>query len=454
MLADSSHQTGQTVGARMRAARLAKKYTQNQLARPDFSVSYISAIERGQIQPSLRALEILARRLELSTTDLLPAHSALVGTSLSSVGGTAVGSEEQELLLLEAQIAIHQRKPAYAIEILQGLLPQKSERRQERGSALYYVLGWAHLEAGHLQESEQLLAEASHLARESTDPFYLRVLSLQGAVYTAMHNTEQAVQMQRERLRALAQQAETDGNVFFLAQLHSSLAQHHNYLGEYEQAIEQFQQTLHLLQMQNSCQRTQENYWKLISDYTEKGLYALAILYGSKWLLSDLRCRLAGVRNGIEYALGKALLQSDPEQAHSYLLGVSQDAEARQDSFAQAGANIQLACWLVARGELSQAEQLVHLAQKQAAPFGDTLTCADIQLLAGELAYLRQDYIVGDHCFEEGLAILEQVGAHEDLSAQLAHYAQLLEERNCIQKSILYWKRAYESRQKHHMLSL
>ncbi|HXR64918.1 MAG TPA: helix-turn-helix transcriptional regulator, partial [Ktedonobacteraceae bacterium] len=212
MLADSSHQTGQTVGARMRAARLAKKYTQNQLARPDFSVSYISAIERGQIQPSLRALEILARRLELSTTDLLPAHSALVGASLSSVGGTVVGSEEQELLLLEAQIAIHQRKPAYAIEILQVLLPQKSERRQERSSALYYVLGWAHLEAGHLQESEQLLAEASHLARESTDPFYLRVLSLQGAVYTAMHNTEQAVQVQRERLRALVQQAETDGN--------------------------------------------------------------------------------------------------------------------------------------------------------------------------------------------------------------------------------------------------
>ena len=40
-------QIGQTVGIRLRAARLARKLTQSQLAQPDFSVSYISAIERG-----------------------------------------------------------------------------------------------------------------------------------------------------------------------------------------------------------------------------------------------------------------------------------------------------------------------------------------------------------------------------------------------------------------------
>lgn len=72
MTSDPSFQKiGQNVGAKLRAARLARKLTQSQLARPDFSVSYVSAIERGQIYPSLRALEIFAQRLGLSSSDLL-----------------------------------------------------------------------------------------------------------------------------------------------------------------------------------------------------------------------------------------------------------------------------------------------------------------------------------------------------------------------------------------------
>src|ERR1700680_3255329 len=71
MATDQSHSLlGQAVGAKIRAARQALKYTQSQLAGKDFSVSYISAIERGQIHPSLRALEIFAIRLGLSSKDL------------------------------------------------------------------------------------------------------------------------------------------------------------------------------------------------------------------------------------------------------------------------------------------------------------------------------------------------------------------------------------------------
>src|SRR5215472_8193050 len=102
MSLDSSHFLGQTVGAKIRAARLAKKYTQSQLARPDFSVSYISAIERGQIQPSIRALEILAKRLEISTSDLLPSHDQVASGSSSLVISDVVLKETtRELVLLE-----------------------------------------------------------------------------------------------------------------------------------------------------------------------------------------------------------------------------------------------------------------------------------------------------------------------------------------------------------------
>src|SRR5947208_4858869 len=112
-------QMGQSVGAKLRAARQAKRYTQSKLAWPDFSVSYISAIERGQIHPSLRALEILARRLDLSSRDFLPEN----GQSLSDrAGTTGIHSNNEEesiaLTLLEVPIYILQGVPVQALELL------------------------------------------------------------------------------------------------------------------------------------------------------------------------------------------------------------------------------------------------------------------------------------------------------------------------------------------------
>src|ERR1700731_1951013 len=109
MPSDQSHENiGQSVGAKLRIARLAKKYTQGRLAQPDFSVSYISAIERGQIQPSIRALEILAKRLGVSTSELLPRPGQLAIELSQALGNTSLSSEERDLQLLEAQIALYQ----------------------------------------------------------------------------------------------------------------------------------------------------------------------------------------------------------------------------------------------------------------------------------------------------------------------------------------------------------
>src|ERR1700693_5650718 len=98
---------GQTVGAKLRAARLARKFTQSQLAQPDFSVSYVSAIERGQIHPSLRALEIFAQRLGLSSSDLLSQQVVQESSGFSQRNTTIENKEKIELQLLEAQLFIH-----------------------------------------------------------------------------------------------------------------------------------------------------------------------------------------------------------------------------------------------------------------------------------------------------------------------------------------------------------
>src|SRR5438445_7276784 len=109
MTIDPTHsQMGQSVGAKIRAARQAKKYTQSQLAQPDFSVSYVSAIERGQIHPSLRALEIFAQRLGLSSSDLLSKQTGQALQGFSEKDAAHENKRDIELQLLEAQLFIFQ----------------------------------------------------------------------------------------------------------------------------------------------------------------------------------------------------------------------------------------------------------------------------------------------------------------------------------------------------------
>lgn len=432
------HASGQTVGARVRAARLSKKYTQNRLARPDFSVSYISAIERDQIQPSLRALAILARRLDMSTTDLLPVRMAQLEATTSEICPGLLGDQEQELLLLEAQIAIHQGKAEQAIELLHRLPEQKDEEPAEKTGILATLLGWAYLKQGAWQESEQALAKAAQQVKETTDPLYLRILGLQYTVYTALRNAEQTAQVRQKILHVLADEPKNTAHLAFLARLHLSLAQYSDHLDDSEQAHEHLQHALHLL----AYQQLQESRHQLTACYAEKESFTLAGISEQKELLAEIQTH----KGEIEYALARAYVKKDVPETYFYLQQMIQAAEARQDHLLLAGARVQFATWAVARGDFAQAEQLVSLAQEQVRPFGETLIGAHAQLLAGELAYRRQDYTTGDRHFTLGLTILEYLGAEEDLIEYLTRYAQILEKNDFAQKSLACWKQAYEKR--------
>lgn len=64
------------VGQRIRELRRRLKLTQAQLAGDDFTKSFISQVEKGLTNPSLKSLEIIARRLGVSTAYLLGGESS------------------------------------------------------------------------------------------------------------------------------------------------------------------------------------------------------------------------------------------------------------------------------------------------------------------------------------------------------------------------------------------
>jgi transcriptional regulator with XRE-family HTH domain len=104
----------ETVGKRIRRLRLNRGLSQRELAGPGVSYAYISRIEGGQRQPSLRALRYLASRLGVHPEYL-------------EDGSAIPASKERELRLADAELELRLGNDLdRAEEILRGLLAEES----------------------------------------------------------------------------------------------------------------------------------------------------------------------------------------------------------------------------------------------------------------------------------------------------------------------------------------
>src|SRR5581483_5262750 len=72
----SQHGSGETIGARLRRLRQERGLSQRELASPGVSYAYISRIEAGSRQPSVKALRRLAAKLNV-TADYLETGSSM-----------------------------------------------------------------------------------------------------------------------------------------------------------------------------------------------------------------------------------------------------------------------------------------------------------------------------------------------------------------------------------------
>ena len=148
------------VGTNIREVRTKLGMTQAQLAAPEFSISYISAIERGKIRPSLKALSILARRLDVPLTFLLegsPAGAAearAVGYSPADSGP----DQRVDVDLLQANVLVQQGAHDQAEQLLEPIQPERITIDQVY--RLYLLRGQVHLSASEYQDAVVDLRQA------------------------------------------------------------------------------------------------------------------------------------------------------------------------------------------------------------------------------------------------------------------------------------------------------
>lgn len=446
MSPDSFHnQFGQSVGAKIREARVAKRLTQSQLARPDFSVSYISAIERGQIHPSIRALEILATRLGLSSTQLLPSQVPGEGGQALASGLFLRGEDEVDLALLEMQIYICQGTAARALTQLQKLAPKNLKRRQQ--AHVRYLLGWAYRDTGKLHEAETTFNEATQLAKDLSDTSISAHISyLLGTVYAAMRNYAQALLLHQHCLTLLEGSQVQDP--FFIAQVYANMGQYYIHLGRVEQAIDMLRRAINVIEAHTEAQHPELAYWNLSQQYTEAKEYFQATLNAYKCLYLYNQRSYVLLKSEIYHYLYHAMMKIDQEGMRARLDEDLQSSSQVYEPLARASAKAHLATWLLEHHALDEAEKDAQEARHLSSSSGDTIVGAEALLVLGRIAYEKSDYQEGDTCFTSGLDMLERLDAHEELAEQAMYYVQLLERQGKDRAAIAYIRRAYESRQK------
>src|SRR5258708_4073070 len=235
------------VGSNIKEVRTKLGKTQSQLAAPEFSISYISAIEGGKIRPSLKALSVLARRLDVPLTFLLEgspsdaAEARAVGYSPADSGP----DQRIDVDLLQASVLVQQGTYKQAEQLLIPIQPERISTDQVYRLCL--LRGEIHYAAGEYQEAVVDLRSALTQAEGLNDSEYSeRARNVLGEAYYSLNNYTLAIEHHLKCHAAIESGLITDP--FFILDVYSNLANDYFKLGDLEKALQYYHRSLETLE--------------------------------------------------------------------------------------------------------------------------------------------------------------------------------------------------------------
>ncbi len=222
------------MGERLREARYAARLTQAELAGNQFSKSYISAVERGKMTPSISALLVLAERLEVSLAyllgeeDLDPQQFSQPESQPDDTDALAQRLEEARKLLLreESEAALAQLGS-------QETTAAFGDAQQGRWHWLY---AWALLQQGRMREVDAVVARGLEAAQAHQDRRAEAHLHLIHASAAAARHVNAAAEQAFHHTIQLGEQINDDD---LLSDGHAEYARFLADLGRYQEAYEQ-----------------------------------------------------------------------------------------------------------------------------------------------------------------------------------------------------------------------
>lgn len=433
------------VGTNIREVRTKLGMTQAQLAAPEFSISYISAIERGKIRPSLKALSILARRLDVPLTFLLEgspsgaAEARAVGYSPADTGP----DQRIEVDLLQASVLVQQGAYREAEELLEPIQPERVTTDQVY--RLYLLHGQVHLGSGEYQEAVVDLRSALSQGEALNDSEYIeRARNLLGKAYFLLYNYTLAVE-NHLRCNVAIENGQINDPVFAL-EVFSNLANDYFRLGDLEKSVVFYHQALETLDAMNRDSKSfAQKYMEISQHYKSVGKLAMAREYAMQSLsVYEMRDeqRLVGLTH---LRLGKALEKQDnldgAEKEYRQAISIERDLN---DEVSASICHTGLAELLLKRGQLEEAEHEAQEALTFARSGGDAQTQGQALIALAQIRHQAEDFPSADQYFTQALELLDTSNAHEIAASAYFRFANLLEVRGEVQRSLTAIKKAYE----------
>ncbi|HEU5381389.1 MAG TPA: tetratricopeptide repeat protein [Ktedonobacteraceae bacterium] len=433
------------VGTNIREVRTKLGLTQAQLAAPEFSISYISAIERGKIRPSLRALSVLAKRLDVPLTFLLDGSPAGVKEAQAVGYSPADAGPDQkvDVDLLQASVLVQQNTYDQAHELLVPIQPDRIT--MDQAYRLFFLRGQIHLGRQEYQEAVVDLRAAVTQGEGLNDVEYVeRARNLLGKAYFLLYNYTLAMENHLRCYNAIENGLIMDP--VFALDVYNNLAGDYFRHGDLEKAVSFYQRALATLEnISRDAHSFARKYMEIGKNYKALGKLTIARDYMMRSLAIYEMCdeqRLEGLSH---QRLGKTLeKQKDLEGAereYRTAIAIEHDLD---DAATSSICHTSLAELLLKRGQIQEAEQEAQQALHFARVSQDPQTQGQALMALAQIRHQADDFAGADELFQQALDLLDASNAHELAASAYFRYANLLETRNEVQRSLTAIKKAYE----------
>jgi len=417
------------LGSRLRAARLAKGWTQTELAGDLVSVGYVSRLESGHRRPNAEVLEALAQRLGVSVDQLLR-------------GPTAPEQDELRLALDFAELSLENGEHAEA-EVRARAARDRAraivhEELADRGT---YLVARALESQGNVDDAilelETLVGGGGAIPRdEGAIPRNVlpAIPRIQAAIalcrcYRDSGDLSLAIEV-GERALAELQGSPLD-STDEAVQLAVTVAGAYGVRGDTGQAIRTCRKAIAKAERLDSPKARAAAYWNASVFESERGSVAEAIPLAERALALLAEGRDNRNLGRLRMALADMQLQLDPPavtEAQEQL-----EIAGRELKESSAGA-LDLACndlyrarALMLTGDLLGAREL---SQDVSSLIGDTspITAAEAKALQGEAAAAMGDADAAKDAYRHAVLLLTGAGMDRDVAQLWYELAGLLEE--------------------------
>jgi tetratricopeptide (TPR) repeat protein len=436
------------IGQRIRRARLTRNFTQGDLARGDFSVSYVSAVERGQIRPSLGALERLSTKLRVPLSELLTdAHDAEIDAAASYTAAYSAESEhmreEISARLREAQILTRQGRTDEAITVLKDVLERATAPRDI--AATRYNLAAAFLSLGRADEARAELEEALPIAERIGDrELQERCRYELGNAYFQLNKVLLALECFRGCYDAIQHGMMRDPG--FKLSVLSSLGNAYWYLGEVEKAVEILKEAADLSADVMNPERLGQVYWLLSTTYGAQGDAARAKRYALQSIASYEEVGNKRQAAYVHSRLGRAYIQANQlEDAEAHLHVAHDMARKLDDAQGIAESAVSLSELHLRRKQFEEAEAEAREALDAADRHRDVVQRAEALLAMGEALEAHGKRRDAESHMRNALKTLEGAESRQPLAKAYARVSAFYESRQDSAKALEYMRKAWST---------